>query len=476
MTENISADYVVIGSGAMGMAFVDTLLTDTKKTTVAIIDRWHRPGGHWNTAYPFVRLHQPSAYYGVNSRPLGENKIDEAGWNKGLHELATSDEVLAYYDKVLNQTFLPSGRVAYYPKCDYTGGGEFRSLVSGKTFSVGKGTRIVDATYMRVKVPSMAPPAYGVADDVQERLVTPNDLTKISRPYANYTVVGAGKTGIDASLWLLAAGVDPSKITWIMPRDSWLLPRHNAQPKTPIFDEAIAQAHKITEEAIMAATSAADLLRRLEAGGQLVRLTDEVWPTMYRCASVSLPELEALRKISNVVRLGRVLHISAGEVALEGGKLSPLPDTLYVDCTADGLEKRPPVPVFSGNTITLQAVRTCQQVFSAAFIAHAEAACGGWVEEARKNELCRPIPHPTLPLDWLATRVHDYADAMHWYAEPELAAWLARARLDWFGKWATPLPEDPGERAAAGEARAARVKALCGKLQRLLDEKDAGEV
>lgn len=470
MTKTISADYLVIGSGAMGMAFVDTLLTETK-ATVAIIDRWHRPGGHWNTAYPFVRLHQPSAYYGVNSRPLGENKIDDAGWNKGLHELATNDEVLAYYDKVLNQTFLPSGRVTYYPKCDYTGDGGFQSLVSGKTFSVGKETRIVDATYMRVKVPSMAPPAYSVADGV--KLVTPNDLTKISRPYANYTVVGAGKTGIDASLWLLAAGVDPSKIRWIMPRDSWLLPRHLAQPKTPIFDEAIGQAHKLTETAITAATSAADLLLRLEAGGQLLRLTDEVWPTMFRCASVSLVELVALRKISNIVRLGRVRHIGADEVTLEGGTFSPVPDTLYIDCTADGLEKRPAVPVFSGNTITLQAVRTCQQVFSAAFIAHAEAACGA--DEARKNDLCRPVPHPTLPLDWLVTRVHDYTDMMRWYAEPELAAWLAQARLDWHGKWAPPLPDDPEERAAAGQVRVAQIKALRGKLQHLIDEKNVGE-
>lgn len=470
MTENISADYLVIGAGAMGMAFVDTLLTDTK-ATVAIIDHWHRPGGHWNTAYPFVRLHQPSAYYGVNSRPLGENKIDEAGWNKGLHELATSDEVLAYYDKVLNQTFLPSGRVAYYPKCNYTGSGEFRSIVSGKTFSVRKETRIVDATYMRVKVPSMAPPAYSVADDV--KLVTPNDLTKISRPYANYTVVGAGKTGIDASLWLLAAGIDPSKITWIMPRDSWLLPRQFAQPKTPIFAEIIDQTHKLSEKVVMTATSVADLLQRLEDCGQLMRLTDEVSPTMFRCASVSMAELEALRKISNIIRLGRVRHIGADEVTLEGGKFSPVPDTLYIDCTADGLEKRPAVPVFSSNTITLQAVRACQQVFSAAFIAHVEAAYGD--DEALKNDLCHPIPHPTLPLDWLITRIHDYTDLMRWYAEPKLAAWLAQARLDWHGKWATQLPEDPEERAAAGQARVAQIKALCGKLQHLIDEKKAGE-
>lgn len=471
MTEHISADYLVIGAGAMGLAFVDTLLTDTK-ATVAIIDRWHRPGGHWNTAYPFVRLHQPSAYYGVNSRPLGENRIDEVGWNKGLYELATSDEVLAYYDKVLNQTFLPSGRVAYYPKCDYTGGGEFHSLVSGKKFSVGKETRIVDATYMRVKVPSMAPPAYSVADDV--KLVTPNDLTKISRPYANYTVVGAGKTGIDACLWLLGAGgVDPSNITWIMPRDSWLLPRQFAQPKTPVFAEITEQAYKKADEVVMTATSVADLFQRLEACGQLMRLTDDVWPTMYRCASVSMAELAAIRKISNIVRMGRVRHIGADEVALEGGKFSPVPDTLYIDCTADGLEKRPAVPVFSGKTITLQAVRACQQVFSAALIAHVEAAYGG--DDALKNELCRAIPHPNLPLDWLVTRIHDHTDTMRWYSEPKLAAWLAQARLDWFGKWAPPLPEDPEERAAAGQAKVAQMKALSGKLQQLIDEEMAGE-
>lgn len=454
----------------MGLAFVDTLLTDTK-ATFAIIDRWHRPGGHWNTAYPFVRLHQPSAYYGVNSRPLGENTIDQAGWNKGLYELATSDEVLAYYDKVLNQTFLPSGRVAYYPKCDYLGNGEFRSLVSGKKYSVGKETRIVDATYMRVKVPSMAPPAYGVADDV--KLVTPNDLTKISRPYANYTVVGAGKTGIDASLWLLGAGVDPSNITWIMPRDSWLLPRQFAQPKTPKFTELITQTYKQSDEVILAATSVTDLFQRLEACGFVARLTDEVWPTMFRCASVSMAELEAIRKISNIIRLGRVRHIGADEVTLEGGKFSPAPDTLYVDCTADGLEKRPAVPVFSGNTITLQAVRTCQQVFSAALIAHVEAAYGE--DEASKNAICRPVPHPTLPIDWLSARVHDYTDMMRWYAEPKLANWLAQARLDWHGKWAPPLPEDPGERAVAGQARVAQTKALCDKLRHLIDENKVGE-
>ena len=41
----IEADYVVIGAGAAGMAFTDTLLHNGT-STVAVIDAGHRPGGH----------------------------------------------------------------------------------------------------------------------------------------------------------------------------------------------------------------------------------------------------------------------------------------------------------------------------------------------------------------------------------------------------------------------------------------------
>lgn len=85
------ADYLVVGAGAMGMAFTDTLVTETD-AQVVVVDRGPAPGGHWTRAYPFVRPHQPSAYYGVNSRPLGSDSIDQLGWNGGLYELATMAE------------------------------------------------------------------------------------------------------------------------------------------------------------------------------------------------------------------------------------------------------------------------------------------------------------------------------------------------------------------------------------------------
>jgi hypothetical protein len=455
-------DYLVVGAGAMGMAFADTLLTETD-CTLTIVDRYHRPGGHWTTAYPFVRLHQPSAFYGVNSKALGNDTVDQVGWNKGLYELASCDEVCAYFGQVMTQRFLPSGRVSYFPLCEYFGDGRFRSTLTGQPFEVEVRRRVVDATYMRVTVPSMRPPPYHVAAGV--RCVAPNELAKIKSAYRRYAVIGAGKTGIDTCLWLLANGVDPSLLTWIMPRDSWLIDRSMVQPGRE-FTEATQRIMSAQGAAIMDATSVDDLLDRVVASGALLRFSADVRPTMYRCASVSPAELEQLRRIEDVVRLGRVRRLEEGAIVLDGGSVPAAASTLYVDCSADGLERRPALPVFDGQTITLQAVRYCQQVFSAALVAHVE---GAYADDAVKNDLCRPIPHPDDTLDWLRTTRSTYETVLRWNQDAELLDWLAQSRLDWFGRMSPPLPVDRAERASALDAVRLALEPLIGKLSQLLD-------
>ncbi|MFD0533483.1 hypothetical protein ACFQY7_06475 [Actinomadura luteofluorescens] len=82
MVTRIETDYLVVGASATAMAFVDTLLTESD-ATVVMVDRYHQPGGHWTVAYPYVRLHQPSVMYGVNSRPLGNGAVDSAAGTPG---------------------------------------------------------------------------------------------------------------------------------------------------------------------------------------------------------------------------------------------------------------------------------------------------------------------------------------------------------------------------------------------------------
>ena len=70
---SLETDYLVVGAGAMGMAFTDALI-DHADVHVTLVDRRHTAGGHWQDAYPFVQLHQASLFYGVASTVLGERR------------------------------------------------------------------------------------------------------------------------------------------------------------------------------------------------------------------------------------------------------------------------------------------------------------------------------------------------------------------------------------------------------------------
>src|SRR5262245_15108554 len=149
----LRTDYLIVGSGAGGMSFADQLLTETN-ANIVIVDRHHQPGGHWNDAYSFVRLHAPSAFYGVGSLQLGSNRIDTSGLNRGYYELASGAEIVSYFDKLMQERFLPSGRVQYFPMCDHLGDGRFVSLVSGTIQRVAFSKRLVHATFLNTQVPS----------------------------------------------------------------------------------------------------------------------------------------------------------------------------------------------------------------------------------------------------------------------------------------------------------------------------------
>jgi hypothetical protein len=416
----IEADYLVIGAGATAMAFVDTLVDETA-ASVVVVDRNHAPGGHWATAYPFVRLHQPSAYYGVNSKQLGSDKIDSTGLNKGFYELAGGAEVCAYFDAVMQQHLLPTGRVSYFPMSEYLGDGRIRTL-SGEDIHV-TARRVVDSTFVGITVPSMRPPPYDVAPEVD--CIPPNDLpTYEARDH--YVVVGAGKTAMDTCLWLLRHGIAPQRLTWIKPRDSWLLNRANVQPG-PQFAKQVLADVSAQLKSVEKADSVEDLFARLANTGSLLRIDESVDPQMYRCAIVSQAELEQLRRIENVVRMGHVKAIEPGRVVLDGGSLSIALSALHIDCTAVGLGRGDVTEVFDADRVTLQTVRTCQPVFSAALIAHVEAAYDG---DDTKNALCQPIPNPEVPLDWLRMMRTYNENQIRWFDEPDVMAWLDTARLN----------------------------------------------
>jgi hypothetical protein len=457
MKKTIDTDYLIIGAGGMGMAFADEILTQTS-ATITIVDRNHRPGGHWLDAYPFVRLHQASVCYGVNSVPLGEHAIDHVGWNKGCYELACGRRIESYYGEVMRSHFLPTGRVTYLPMHDYIGGGLVRSRLNDNECHV-RAKKIVDSTYMNVTVPSQRPPKFNV--EAGSVCIPPNDLPKLAPDYRSYVIIGSGKTGMDTCLFLLEHGVDPDAITWVMPNDAYYFDRFTVNPGRK-FTDIITTGRTDVLNASLTASSMDDFFKRLLDCGQLIQLDDKVKPTRWRCATVTQLELEQLRSIKNVVRMGHVLSVGAGGIEMADGLAQVKSGSLFVDCAADGLEKRPEKKVFDGNLITLQTVRMCQQVYSAGFIGNVAA---NFEDQDHMNTLCRPVPHPYLVEDYLRCVVEDSENMLEWLTEPSVVSWINASRIDLF----SPIFDfdDPEVRCHI-EAMGDLIKAAIPKLNQLL--------
>jgi hypothetical protein len=470
-------DYLIIGAGTTGLAFADTLIAETD-AHVTLVDRHGKPGGHWNDAYPFVTLHQPSAYYGVASMELGSGVKDPVGLNRGMAELASGPEVSGYFDRVMNHRLLASGRVSYHPLSNYVGdadgGGEFESLLSGERTQVTVRRKIVDATYFSPAVPSTHTPAFQVGADV--RVVPPNalpglwHLAKGEPMPRRFVVLGAGKTAMDACIWLLQSGTPADAITWVVPRDSWVVNRLGTQNGPEFFNEAIGgQADQM--QAFAEASSIDDLYLRLEACGALLRIDRERMPTMFHLATMSEAEMAVLRRIRNVVRLGRVTAIDAGGMRLENGHVAVEPGTLFIDCTASAVRFREPAPVFQGGRIVVQLLRSPLVAFSAALTAYVEAH---YEDEAHKNRLCNPVPFPHTTADYPRTMAANMSNQLQWGQDATLRQWIRQCRLDAFGRLVSGVDKADADKQALLARLKTQAQAAAANLPRLLAAAAAG--
>ena len=427
----MQTDYLIIGSGAVGMAFADTLL-DESDTHITIVDRHDKPGGHWNDAYSFVNLHQPAAYYGLNSLELGGRLKDDAGPNKGMYELASGAEINAYFDKAMQKKFLPSGRVSYYPMSEYLGDGRILSLLSGVESRVNIRRKTVDATYFSPNVPATHTRKFTAAVGV--RVMAPNGLPGLwlrragERITNRFCILGAGKTAIDAVIWLLRNGAPSTAITWVVPRDAWLQNRLHTQPGLEFFNDSIGgEADRM---AVFAESkSIEEVFLRLESLGQMLRVDPDYAPTMYHYATVSEGEVELLRQIKQVIRKGRVQHIEPESLVLDHGMVAMNPDTLYVDCTASALNYRPAEPVFQDHRILIQLLRAPLVTLSAALTAYIEIH---GADDLQKNQLCTPVPFPNDLRSFARTTSVGMMNQLQWSQDKALRQWMRASRLDAF--------------------------------------------
>ena len=419
----VETDYHVVGAGTAGLSFVDSLLDADPHADVVLVDRRPGPGGHWLDGYPFLRLHLPSAMYGVESTRLGSSTIQTHGTEVGLYDRASGAEVCAYYDRLVRERFLGSGRVRYLPMTESVGDGRVRSLVTGAVSAVVARRATVDATRNASEVPESFPPPFAVDEGV--RWVTPTGLTRLKERPDGYVVIGSGKTGQDTCVWLLEQGVAAENIGWVRPRDVWTLQRRYFQVDDLV--QLSVEGLALQVEALAAASDLDDAYARLERDGVMLRLDPEVRPTMCKGGSLSDYEVGLLRQIRQVIRLGHVRRITPDRILLDDGEVPTGPGVVHVHCAAPGLPSGPGSPVFADGQVTLGIVTRVSISLSAAMIARVQ------VEDLPlevKNHLC-PTP---LHLDGLAgyfsLLLSGLGAELAWRGHPGLRSWLEGARLN----------------------------------------------
>jgi hypothetical protein len=467
VTRSLEADYLVVGAGATGMAFADALITGSD-ASVVLVDRRAAPGGHWNDAYPFVRLHQPSAFYGVNSVHLGRDRIDQSGLNAGFYEQATGAEVCAYFRRVLEEVLVPSGQVTFLGGHEHVGQDHnSHRLVSSSGEDVRvRARKVVDATYLHTEVPATHPPGFEIEPGA--RVVTPTQLVEVVQdgPLAEgFTVIGAGKTAADTCTWLLQQGVAAEDIRWVRPRDAWFFNRRFTQPLDLVVQmvEGLAAVYVAAADA----EDLDDLYVRAEATDQIMRLDREVEPDMCHGATLSRAELELLQGITDVVRMGRVRCVGVGGLVLDEGTVTTSPQQVHVNCTARGLGWAPPKPVFEDALITPQSTRFGMLPFAAALTGFLETTDR---DDEDKNRLSRPNPLPRVGsrLDWAWAIYLGIVNEVAWQEEPDIQEWLQRSRVN----VVRAIPEhldDPRLQQAAATLGARRGDAI-NNLRRLLSD------
>ena len=201
---NAFYDLVVVGAGVAGL---NTLFAATeylpKGASVLLIDQKAVAGGMWNTAYDYVRLHQPHPMFTV-----GDMRWD---WKKPRHYLAKRDEVRDHLASALGPISeavdLETRFGETVVSCEEVKTDQgYRARVTFHPNGNPNQTQTVEAA-RAVYAPGLdyraAEPLALSSGDVLS--IIPQDLrqTLAANPGAPVFVVGGGKTGMDTILAVL---------------------------------------------------------------------------------------------------------------------------------------------------------------------------------------------------------------------------------------------------------------------------------
>jgi len=344
---DLECDYLIVGAGATTLAFLDTLVTELPDAKIILIDKKAAPGGHWVDSYGYVQLHQPSIVYGIASKQL------EGNWLKCMltqfmlpwNHRANKTVILTYFADFVKEN---QEQVDFYPDSvyDFEQSDEdthfFSSMDGSVSYKVKVNVKLIDGSSNENIVPHNSPLQFPVDDEV--RVMTPNQVYDAHQENGNemrqnkYVVLGAGKTGMDAVVYLQRTmKIDPVDIAWVISQDVWMSSLNGGgSPKSHSI--LLLKYDNDTQKAALEG----------EEQGSIVRLDQDIMPTVFKFPLVSNEELKLYRKVTTMIRRGRATAIrrstnSKGGVVVEFGSdhtpweaFAPIDRCIFVHATSPG--------------------------------------------------------------------------------------------------------------------------------------------
>jgi len=221
---------VVIGAGIAGLNALNAAVEYLPKgSKVLLLDEKHAPGGMWNTAYDYVRLHQPHPMFTV-----GNMQWD---WRKPRDYLAARDEVQSHLGRALavisEQVALTTAFGTKATRCEEVATARgpmaevaYQPIEAPDQERTVHADRAIHASGLNY---TLAEPLRLSSNKVVSIIPQALRATLSANPKAPVYVVGGGKTGMDTILASLSA--DPSrKITLIKGRGTHFLNRTKYLP------------------------------------------------------------------------------------------------------------------------------------------------------------------------------------------------------------------------------------------------------
>lgn len=408
-------DYLIRGTSIHELVFANTVV-EKCGARVALVDPRGVPGGHWHQVADCSRLPPPYSAFGLPAFSIQD-------WRPELTHIER-DTVLAYCAHVLNHRLLPSGRVHYFPRCDYRGDGKIVSVDTGEAQNISVTRRFVTSGHTAKLETGPHLPCFSCTNAID--LLHPRDVSSHpafqARQYDAYCILGAGRTAIEAALYLLRQNISPDQIRWVKSREKWTLSTPEEATSLAQFDDQVAMS--LNSLRLMSqAHSVQALCRGLEGLGLLLRTSPDEEPHGFSSQLLTREEAAKLCTIRDIIRKGHVHAISEIGMVLDGGAVPMPQQTLYIDGTGSiGTASKPP-PIFQGPMIHLADVRLCQPSFSAAVIGAIELL---EVSDSDKNALCAPLHSSDLTTQFMISILNHHA----WFHNGAVREWLESCRLD----------------------------------------------